>query len=191
MVTAEKKSPAGNRKAVTTAVIFAVVVACAIFLILFGEGRREFVPRLPKVEVTLYFSSPDGKGLSMEKRWVETNSTSDRTTAGKVEALVGLLIKGSQSGLGVVMPEGTRLLSVTIEGKLATVDLSREFVDNHWGGSSAELQSVYAIVDTVIHNNENVSAVKLLVEGESLETLKGHVPIDRPISFDAGVIETN
>jgi hypothetical protein len=47
--------------------------------------------------------------------------------------------------------------------------------------------AVYAIVNTVLHNVESVDSVQILVDGESLPTLRGHVDIEFPLVANSAI----
>ncbi|MFY9424084.1 MAG: GerMN domain-containing protein, partial [Bacillota bacterium] len=74
---------------------------------------------------------------------------------------------------------GTRLLGVEIIDGVAYVDFSREMLDQSVG-SPVESAVVEAIVRTVTEV-EGVSAVQILVGGETIPSLAGHVDLSRPI----------
>jgi spore germination protein GerM len=80
------------------------------------------------------------------------------------------------------IPKGTalRALFLTPRGE-AYVDLSREVVTAHTGGSVNELLTVYTIVHVLTANLPAVSSVQILVEGREVETLAGHVNLQRPL----------
>jgi len=182
-------------------------IACVLFLVFFGD---KFFPDLIKpskpdkptekppaavvtspIEPTpapahikegeafdaeIYFLSPDGVNLKAEKRPLKKGSVEEQIT----EA-VAILIKGSKTGLDSTIPEGTKLLSVKIKNDVAYVDLSKEVVENHPGGSAAELQTIYSIVNTVALNSR-IKRVKLLVGGKEMDTLAGHIIISAPLA---------
>jgi len=81
--------------------------------------------------VTLFFADDQAEKLVAEEREVKK----DQLPAAVVEEL----IKGSETGLGRTIPEGTKLLSIQVKDGVAYVDFSQEFKDNHWGGSAGEL----------------------------------------------------
>lgn len=80
------------------------------------------------------------------------------------------------------IPNGTVLRAVflTPRGE-AYVDLSREVVTAHAGGSVNELLTVYTLVHALTANLPAVSSVQILVEGREVETLAGHVNLQRPL----------
>jgi spore germination protein GerM len=92
--------------------------------------------------------------------------------------VVEALIEGPESALTPTIPEGTRLLSVKIKGTTAYVNFSGALADNHPGGSSGELQTIYSIVNTVALNFPEIEAVQILVDGGKRDTLAGHIRID-------------
>jgi hypothetical protein len=92
-----------------------------------------------------------------------------------------------------VVPSGATLRSFYLTDKgEAFVDLGREIVAGHPGGSAAELLTVYAIVNAVATNLPAVTRVQLLIDGREVDTLAGHVDIRRPLRRnDALVQESN
>jgi spore germination protein GerM len=81
------------------------------------------------------------------------------------------------------VPAGTALRAVFLtEGGEAYVDLSREVVSAHPGGTLNELLTVYTIVNALTVNLPAVTAVQLLVDGKEVETLAGHVDLRQPLA---------
>ena len=65
---------------------------------------------------------------------------------------------------------------------LAGVDLSKEAVTNHRGGSLDELFAVYAIVNAITVNLPAIKGVQILIDGQEVDTLAGHVDLRHPLS---------
>jgi germination protein M len=145
-----------------------------------GEGEQSAAGDDDMVRVTLYFADEQAENLVAEEREVEE----DRLPA----AIVEELIKGSETGLGRTIPEGTRVLSVEVKEGVAYVDFSREFKDNHWGGSAGELMTVYSVVNSLARLEE-VDKVQFLLEGEVQEELLGHMYYGEPIEPDWDLVE--
>ena len=80
------------------------------------------------------------------------------------------------------VPPGTmlRALFVTERGE-AFVDLSKEVVSEHTGGSTDEALTVYTLVDALTANLPAIQSVQILVDGKQMETLAGHIDLRRPI----------
>jgi spore germination protein GerM len=140
----------------------------------------------PKRTVTLLFLSEESESLVPEEREIFAAPESPEAEA---RAVLNELVKGSEKGLLSALPPETRLIQVYIERDgTAYVDFSKEFADRHPSGSTAEIQTVYAVVDTLAQNIKTVKKVFLLVDGEERETLAGHIAIDRPIAPDYSLI---
>lgn len=77
--------------------------------------------------------------------------------------------------------DGTTVRDVRREGATAVVDLSREATTNG-GGSAFEEMSLQQLVHTVTAADPALTAVRLLVEGEPVETLWGSADASTPIS---------
>ncbi len=107
------------------------------------------------------------------------------------QKVIGALIAGPKdSSLFPTIPSGTKLLKVEVDGKgLAAVDFSAELKDNHPGGSSGETMTVYSIVNSLAEL-EGIDRVQILVEGQVIETLAGHISLDEPLEPDPGLIKS-
>jgi hypothetical protein len=78
------------------------------------------------------------------------------------------------------LPMGTKLLAVRVVDGLATVDLSREFVDNFVGGDSAEMRAVNSLLRTM-GQFSTVSRVQIEVEGQPIDSLGGLLVLSDPL----------
>jgi hypothetical protein len=83
------------------------------------------------------------------------------------------------------------VLSVFVKERVAIVNLSREFSANCRPGPDAELLAVYAIVNTILHNVEAVDSVQILVDGETLSSLRGHVDIESPLIANSAITRSS
>ncbi|MBE3586261.1 GerMN domain-containing protein [Desulfofundulus thermocisternus] len=145
------------------------------------SGTGEAVRTVP---VVLYFGDNQGY-LVAERREIPVTKAIARATLRE-------LCRGPASGSGFnpTIPPGTRVKDINIRDGLAIVDFSRELKERHRGGSSAELLTVYSIVNTLTQF-PSVQQVQILVEGRPLETLAGHLDISGPLKRDASLIRAH
>jgi len=135
-----------------------------------------------KVTVALCFADQNGDFLKTETREITM-------VPGLARAVVQELINGPQEeGLSATIPEGTRLLDINIADGLCTLDLSKEFRDNHWGGSSGEILTVYSVVNTLTQFS-SVEHVEILIEGQKIDTLAGHMDLSVPVGRNSQIIK--
>lgn len=78
-----------------------------------------------------------------------------------------------------VIPRGVQLRELRLVDGVAYVDLSQEAAAKGLG-SSGETLLVYSIVNTLTQFPQ-VKAVQLLVEGQTRDTLSGHIDVSEPI----------
>lgn len=142
-------------------------------------------PPAPHRSVTLYFATPAADHLVAEERELDNCPLDPPCYAELIQAL----LQGPRSGLVPVLPPQATLRSVFAEGETLTLDFSRELVDNHPGGSLSELLTVTALAATVQKNFPQLRQVRLLVEGATVETLKGHVALREPIRADFSLMQ--
>lgn len=151
-------------------------------------GRSIFPPSVEidnsKREVTLYFVAKDGKRLKAEESTVKRG-----TLEAEILGVAQGLIKGSRGPLDPVIPVGTRILGVKVDGNIALIDFSVHIKKNHWGGTTAELLTVFSVVNSIALNFNSIEKVQILIEGERFDTLAGHIRLDKPLAAKSDIIE--
>jgi spore germination protein GerM len=131
-----------------------------------------------RITATLYFISEDGLSLVGAPREVPVGEPATEQARLIVEAQLG----PAPPPLATAIPEGTRLLALFIsERGDAFVNLSAEVRANHPGGSLSELFTVYAVVNALTVNLPAIARVQILIEGEEVDTLAGHVDLRHPL----------
>ncbi len=132
--------------------------------------------------LTLYFGDSDAEKVVAEKREVTINK------GDSVEkAIILELMKGPEDEqMNPVMPKGTRLLSAKTESGRCTLDFSKEFVDNHPGGTSGEAMTLYSIINSLTELS-TIKEVQFLIEGEKRE-IYTHRAFDEPFARDNDII---
>lgn len=165
-------------------VIFIVLVI--LFLNLGNEGKPKPATPLPSDQmessqepresliITLFFTSENDGLLHREEREIIEESSQDALAKRIVEEL----FKGSRRGYLSPIPPETRLreLFVTRDG-VAYVDFSRDITDKHLSGSSAEISTIYSVVNSLSYNLKSVKKVFILIDGGERKTLGGHIDL--------------
>ena len=147
----------------------AAALLCAVLLLATGCAYAVVTDQQAADEYLLYFQEADlsgaagGDALRAEKRQLESAETWN--TAFLAEQLVTELLNGPQDEtLKGVVPAGTVLLSLELEGSRAKVDLSSSY--RILSGVSLTLAD-YAITLTLTQLPE-ISSVSITVRGEEL-----------------------
>ncbi len=145
-----------------------------------------YPPGTERVTLTLFFASPDGLFLVPETRQVlQPPHPADQMA----EALRQLITGPDEATLARTLPAETTLQRVFVTAAgVAYVCFGPEVVTSHPGGAGAELLCVYAVVDTLQRNFPDVRQVAILVGGQEVPTLAGHVDISRPLLPRADLI---
>ena len=144
------------------------------------------VPTGRKIKARLFYLADDGAHLTSVEREVPYGEG----IAGQATEIVNAQIAPVAEPLLSAVPPGTKLraLFVTAHGD-AYVDLSREIVAAHPGGSLDELLTVYTIINALTVNLPAVSSVQLLVDGKEVDTLAGHVDLRHPLAKNLGWVQ--
>ncbi len=142
---------------------------------------------LRTVDVILYFGRPDALGLAPEVRPIYlTNELLDRIKQTVVALIAG---PAQDSPLVPVLPAGTPLLDLFLDSNgTLYLDLGQAVVRNLLPGTSSELLAVMGVTDTLAANFPEVKQVQILVDGEEVRTLTGHLDLTYPIKPDPSLI---
>ena len=126
------------------------------------------------VNIKVYYPDENATGLvAVEKSIKDTDN--------KYQAAVEALMAGTEKkGLANVFPKKAKLLQVTVSGKVAKVNFSRELQKNFVGGSTGEEMLVGSVVNTLTEFPE-IQKVQILVDGQEVETLSGHMDLSQPL----------
>ena len=118
------------------------------------------------------------RGPRLYREFVQRPAAAD-----PVRDAVELMLAGSPNDpdYSSLWAEGTALRGVRREGATAVVDLSREARTNG-GGSAFEAMTLQQLVHTVTAADTSLTAVRLLVEGEPVETLWGSADASKPLT---------
>lgn len=124
------------------------------------------------IQVKLYVLASSGQNLATDEEEIPLEASLQR----QASEVVRLLLRRSAS-----FPRGVELRDVFITSQgVAYVDFSRELVENHPGGSSAEELTVYGLSNTLIANFPAIKMVRILVEGREISTIAGHLDLSLP-----------
>ena len=172
-----------NRKIVIVSILIVILL-----VILFGTLKiinRKSQPNnlAKKKEISVYFSTQEAMYLTAEKRLVGQ----DKLYKNTVEELI---LGPSDPVHNRTVPEGVKVRDIKVEEGLARVDFNRALVDNHWGGSTGERMTVYSIVNTLTQFDE-IDRVLILIDGQKVDTLAGHLDLSSPIEFNDKIIQNS
>lgn len=134
-----------------------------------------------KLMVKLYFPTRDGRSLSPETRGVR--DLPDRPE--DIKEVVTELIRGPQGPeLVPSFPADARVKNVFVEQPSGTayVNFSRELQTEFPGGAWTETLTIYSLVNTLTQDFPDVKRVQILVEGEVIDSLAGHIDASQPFS---------
>ena len=129
-------------------------------------------------EVLLYFSDSEGEYLIGEKREI----LKKKVVKEEAKEVVIELIKGPKGKLIPTLPPRTKLLTLQInDAGVARVNFNPALSKDHPGGSSAEMMTVYSIVNSLALNFPQIKRVQILIDGKPIETIAGHLSLKQPV----------
>ena len=169
--------------------VAAVLAAALLFWLLRGgephAARQEVAPveelptptPAPEQRVILLFVGSDGM-LHPELRSVPLPDEVHE----RIRVVMSELLSGPRSAprLAPPVPYEASLEAVFVDSRgRAFVDLSPPPAT--LAGSNTELMLAYGVVNTIILNCPEISAVQILFGGHEVETLTGHLDLSRPL----------
>ncbi len=180
-----------TKKYVTLGIFFVAFIILIVMLFTGGIEKRKKLPlpSIPEPEtssevtpepkiITLFFLSEEDGLLHGEEREIFSNSS----LIFEIKQSIEELLVGSDNEYISPFPPDSKLRDVfMIEEGIVYVDFSREIQDEHLSGATAEISTVYSVVNSLAFNFESIKKVFILVDGNEKETLKGHVDISRPL----------
>ena len=140
-------------------------------------------PAVQNYQIALYYA--DEEYLATGDESLEKVKVYEKEITSKPEEVykktLELLKTSPAEGCGTVIGEKIKFNDVYVEGDTAFVDLSSEGLN---GGSLEETFLISQIVDTLLNSFEEVKQVQFLVDGQTAETLMGHVGTTDPFTKD-------
>jgi len=111
-------------------------------------------------------------------------------TPEKAKMLIEALAEGKGSGFArTAVPSGTKVKSVFLHNTELLLSLSRDFIDNMPDGVNMEALAVYGIINTLMVNIDEISAVRLMIEGETLPVARTDIDISQPLIGNVAIIK--
>jgi hypothetical protein len=140
-------------------------------------------PERPLIAATLFYATPEGDALMPIRREVPFAEG----LVGQGRQILIAQLEPPPAPYVSTIPSGTMLRAFYVSDKGdAFVDLSS--ISGHPGGSLTELLTVQAIIHAVTANLPAVQRVQILVGGQEVDTLAGHVDIRRPLTRDESLL---
>lgn len=179
--------------------VFLVIVGVGLFLAYhYRQEITDFVspPSAKKPEkkiaaegkkvVTLFFSEEEGEFLVGEKREISKRGRVEE----EAKETIAELIEGPHGGFIPTLPSHSKLLTLQIDAEgLAKVNFDQTLSKEHPGGSSAEMLTVYSIVNSLTLNFPQIKRVQILIDGKVVESIAGHISLKQPVSFNQSIVK--
>ena len=185
----------------------AVVITFLAWLLMAGLGRllrspapddtpeaavavpppAETAPAVARIKATLFFASEDGQRLVPAEREV---ALGESVVAQARSILEAQLTAEAPPPLVSTIPKGTALRGIFVsERNEVFVDLEPSIRAAHPGGSFQDLMTVYTIVNALLTNLPTLQEVQILIGGQEVDTLAGHVDLRRPLRKNESLIQ--
>jgi spore germination protein GerM len=179
------------KKLILPAALFALLII--LLVLFFASQGKEKTPEMTSdetmetdisgekevetKEMVLFFISEENNLLRREEREIVLGSTLEH----QIECLVEELLLGSEQGLISPLPPETKIRGIYItRNRIVYIDFSSEFQTNHPSGSSAEISSIFSVVNSITYNFKSIEKVFILINGTEQETLSGHIDLRKP-----------
>jgi spore germination protein GerM len=130
--------------------------------------------------VVLVFANAEADGSVTEQRQLASH---DRLEDDLLAVLQALCDGPTSRDAVSAIPPGTRPLAAFYDERQGSVvvDFSQELAANHPGGSAGEQATIAGIMRTIALNFPEIRSCSILIGGAQVETLAGHIALDRPL----------
>jgi hypothetical protein len=154
------------------------------------QARRELLPPTPatsgepRVKATMYWGSTANNGTTVEPVLVELPLSNDPTLRAK--ELLNTLLAGPVDPEARTLPPDAALLAFYIlPDGTGVADFSEAFANSIPSGIQSEQLAVNSISRTLEANVPQVRRLKILIHGQEVETLAGHLDLTQTFQVSA------
>lgn|SRR3989338_2665406 len=145
-----------------------------------SDANSENEPKEKKEMVVKVFFL-NGSELAYEEKTIFFNSGKPSE---KINEALNALIEGPKQGMTPTLSNKIKLLNAFFdEDGTAYLNFSKDIIKNNPGGTFAELSAINSIVHTLVENFEEITAVQILINGEEVNTLWGHIDTSKPFKL--------
>jgi spore germination protein GerM len=155
---------------VRTIVLRVVALALLLLLVLAGVLTLRTLNRLPNAVIYFVRAEPTMFTLVQASRSVTGDTTEARLREAISAMIAGPNASEAAQGLTSSFDPGTRVLSVTVQGARATINLSSELTQG--GGTALMTGRLNQLLYTATQPS-SIHEVVVLVDGQPLQTLGG------------------
>ncbi len=179
----DRKKKKSTRIAYLVAILGGVFIVLVIFFVilfnaLFPPVDTAAMKKKERYAAEIYFSDAQERFLVAEKRYL----FKEEDPAAQAAEVVRALLDGSKTGHQNTFPEGVILRDLTVsKDGVASVNFSQDLIKGHPSGSTAEMTTLYSLVNSLANNVSQIKSVRILVEGKSISSIGGHISTLRPI----------
>ena len=161
-----------NFKKIVIVLVIITIIAGVITYFINKNKKPEYVEYEPQEEISdeqerktmisLYFVNKTTRNVEPEARMLDVKTLiKDPYTV-----IINMLIDGPKNeNHDKVIPEGTMLIGINLEGDTLKINFSSEFVENHIGGKEEEQKTIECLVNSLTELTE-VNSIKILINGE-------------------------
>ena len=148
------------------------------------DEEQEPIKGMIKKEIELFFASKGSVirfGLERREILMQDNIIS------QVEAVLKEMIVGPQSSfLCPIIPKGTKVEQIFLDTNngIVYLDFNQALKDLRYSGIYGEQLAIYALVNTLCRNFNQIKKVKFLIKGQEITTLGGHLYLGDAIEPD-------
>jgi len=173
--------------------VFFVIVLLAVLL--FRKKPVSFEPELLNkagvsgatltefIKVKLFYFSETSIYLQPVYREIEVPEIREEL----YKKFIALLLAGD-SGHITPVPDGVQLRSIhyLVKKEMLVLDFNDLLSSAFPGGTTAELEFIYFMVDNLCYNFKEIKKIKFLIGGNESKTLAGHIDLEKPFfpNFD-------
>ena len=141
---------------------------------------------LEDMKVKVYYPDESGLRLVEVEREIEVSKDADKYAA----AVETMMTTPSEQELTEIFPKHAKLLSVTVDNGIATVNFDDGLQKHFVGGSAGETFLVGSVVNALT-NFDEIKGVQFLIDGKKIDSLAGHMDLSEPVGRMDDLLSNN
>ena len=139
-----------------------------------------------KMKVKVYYPDESGLRLVEVERQIEVKKDADKYAL----AVETMMEPPKEKALAAIFPKRAKLLSVTVENGIATVNFDEGLRKHFVGGSAGETFLVGSVVNALT-NFDEIKGVRFLIDGKEIDSLSGHMDLSEPLGRMNDLMDNN
>ncbi len=180
-----------NKKIIYSLIVLALIFFFTSLIIFIKSGKEPKSTRSTSLKNQVGQSGPGSFFMTVKAFFFVESSRFMVPVEYKIELsasreenykkFIDILLKGEENHITPV-PEEVELRTLYLIEKpgMLVLDFTEELIQKFPAGTASELEFIYFMVNNICYNFNEIKKVKILIAGNEIQTISGHIDIEQP-----------